>query len=554
MARPIATLAAVTMLGVFAAVVVALWPGDRIAAGVRVAGLDVGGSTRAEALQRLADAPPRSVTLIDGTSSRTIALDELGIAPQADAAVAAALSVGHDGDPLARLADRLGAAIRGRDIPMARAVIDAGTLGLTLTALAGEIDRPMVEGDVRITDAGVAVREPQTGRVLDRSRLVDMLLAAGDPSPSLALPIITIVPRLDAPAIADARVAAVAAYAPLTLVAGSERVVIPASDVARLVRIAEVDTGDGSRLVVSTDAAAVAALAAGAASRLDGDAREAVLVPGGERFAVEPGRDAVRVDVLAAAQAIERAVFASDRTTTLPAEVTHPRLTTEAAERFAESVSLVGAYTTYFPVNWARARNIGAAAATFDGMTVTPGESFSFWDRIGEVSTRTGYVYAGTIIGGVSTYAIGGGLCQVSTTFFNAVIRGGYRIDERHEHSYYIERYPLGLDAAVFAGQEDMRWTNDTGVPVHIRAQGTDTSVTFWLYSAPTGRSVEIGEVQQWDLRWPYPGQPADPQHAPGYVVPGRDTLAIRTVLQDGVAISRDEWHSHYAPVWGGPG
>jgi vancomycin resistance protein YoaR len=238
----------------------------------------------------------------------------------------------------------------------------------------------------------------------------------------------------------------------------------------------------------------------------------------------------------------------------LPAEITHPSLTTEAAQAFADTVTLAGTFTTYFPVNWARATNIGAAAATFDGMAVMPGESFSFWDRIGEVSVRTGYVYAGTIIGGVSSYAIGGGLCQVSTTFFNAVIRGGYRIDERHQHSYYIERYPLGLDAAVFAGEEDMRWTNDTSVPVYIRAQGTDTSITFWLYSAPTGRSVEIGDVQQWNLRWPYPGQPADPQHAPGYVVPGRDTLVIRTVFQDGAAVSRDEWYSHYAPVWGGPG
>jgi vancomycin resistance protein YoaR len=282
--------------------------------------------------------------------------------------------------------------------------------------------------------------------------------------------------------------------------------------------------------------------------------REAVLVPGGERFVVQPGRDAVRVDTVAGAQAIDRAVFSRERTVALPAEITHPSLTTEAAQAFADTVTLAGAFTTYFPVNWARATNIGAAAATFDGMAVMPGESFSFWDRIGEVSVRTGYVYAGTIIGGVSSYAIGGGLCQVSTTFFNAVIRGGYRIDERHQHSYYIERYPLGLDAAVFAGEEDMRWTNDTSAPVYIRAQGTDTSITFWLYSAPTGRSVEIGDVQQWNLRWPYPGQPADPQHAPGYVVPGRDTLVIRTVFQDGAAVSRDEWYSHYAPVWGGPG
>ncbi len=214
---------------------------------------------------------------------------------------------------------------------------------------------------------------------------------------------------------------------------------------------------------------------------------------------------------------------------------------------------LAGGYTTYFPINPARATNIGAAARTFDGMTVAPGESFSFWQRLGEVSPRTGYVYAGTIIGGISSEAIGGGLCQVSTTFFNAVARAGYEIDERHEHSYYIERYPLGLDAAVFAPSTDMRWTNDSAVPALIRAASTDTSVSFWIYSAPLGRDTSFTDPLEWNVRWPYPGQPADPAHAPGYVVLGRDTSVTRTVTKDGTLIHRDTWYSHYAPVWGGP-
>ncbi len=549
-ARLVGAMAVTLLLGT---ALVALAYRDRVLPGVRVAGIEIGGLTEDEARGRLGRIPTPTITLTGGALSETYADTDLGLAFDVDVGVRAAFAVGREDGVLTRLGDWLRTPFAGRDVGLPRIVADAPRLDLVLTALAGTVERPIVEGEVSIGGEGVRVREPQTGLALDRERLVDALLAAPVPSASVALPIVTIAPRLDADAIADARAAALAAYAPLTLVAGSERTTVDAPRVAALVRITEQDSGDGARLVASTDAAAVTALAADAATRLDGDAREAVLVPGGERLVVEPGRDGVRVDLAGAAAAIDRAVFTADRVATLPAAVEHPRLTTDAARATADRLVLVGSYTTYFPVNQARATNIGRAAATFDGTSVAPGESFSFWGRIGEVSTRTGYVMAGTIISGVSSYAIGGGLCQVSTTFFNAVIRGGYRIDERHPHSYYIERYPLGLDAAVFAGAADMRWTNDTAEPVLIRARGTATSVTFWLYSAPTGRSVEISDPVQWNIVWPSPTQPADPQHAPGYVVPGRDALVTRIVRQDGVEIYRDRWYSHYAPVWGGP-
>jgi hypothetical protein len=77
--------------------------------------------------------------------------------------------------------------------------------------------------------------------------------------------------------------------------------------------------------------------------------------------------------------------------------------------------------------------------------------------------------------------------------------------------------------------------------------------VSFWIYSAPNGRVTSFSEPVEWDLRWPYAGQPADPAHAPGYVVLGRDVLVTRTVSADGAVIHRDEFFTRYAPVWGGP-
>jgi hypothetical protein len=127
------------------------------------------------------------------------------------------------------------------------------------------------------------------------------------------------------------------------------------------------------------------------------------------------------------------------------------------------------------------------------------------------------------------------------------------RIDERHPHSYYIERYTVGMDAAVFSPSVDFRWTNDSDETVYLRAAADATSVSFWLYSADAHRSTVFPDPIEANFRYPYAGQPADPAHAPGYVVLGRDVWATRIVLVDGVEVSRDVWYSHYAPVWGGP-
>jgi hypothetical protein len=99
----------------------------------------------------------------------------------------------------------------------------------------------------------------------------------------------------------------------------------------------------------------------------------------------------------------------------------------------------------------------------------------------------------------------------------------------------------------------DLEWTNDTAGAITIRAEATATSVTFWLYGPPTGRTVLFLDPLQWNIRYPAAGQPADPAHAPGYVVPGRDVQVTRIVLHDGIEASREAWYSHYAPVWGGP-
>ena len=544
---------AAALVGIAAATLAGAVYEDRIVPGVRVAGIEVGGLTASQAREVLTSGTADAcVTLVSGGLS--VQLDgSSGMALDVDSAVADARAIGRDGAFLERFGDVVAAVTVGRDLPLAWRIVDEERFARTIELVAASVERPSVDGDVRLGVDGVTLRQPQTGLVLDRPALVAAVLTAGTIDANVPLPLRVIGPALDDEAIAPAYDAAMNAALPLVLVAGTEQVVVEPARLAAIVSIVRETGPDGDRLVAQLDPTVLDVLVREIADTLDGAARDAVLVPGGKRLTVIPGRDGIAVDRVAARVTIADAILGPERQVTVPAAIARPALTTVAAQRTADQLVLVGAYTTYFPVSWARATNIGASARTFDGMVVAQGESFSFWKRIGEVSPRTGYVFAGTIIDGVSSEAIGGGLCQVSTTFFNAVAAAGYRIDERHPHSYYIERYPLGLDAAVLAPSTDLRWTNDTTHTAVIRAAGTDTSVTFWVYSAALDRTVTFGDPLQWNLRWPSPDQPADPAHAPGYVVPGREVITTRTVVENGVVVHQDEWYSHYAPVWGGP-
>jgi vancomycin resistance protein YoaR len=553
----------ITFIGLALAAAAGLvWAGasvdDRIVPGVHAAGIDIGGLTPAVARERLLtpaeafEAAPFVVTAA-GTEWRSTN-GELGLSLDVDRALADALAVGRSGDAVARVRAIVSTATGGLDLGWPRRSVDD-----RLTAFVDRIvratERPAVDGDVAIGPDGVVVREPENGVAVDRIRLESDLALQRGSDTAVALHVAVLAPVLGDDQIATAREDALNAYAPLRVVAGSESFDIPASRIAALVRIVRATAGP-DRLIATVDDSAAAALVDEIAARLDGPARSAVLVPGDLRLAVTPGRDGVSVDRALAKDALAASVLApadGERILNVPATIVEPALATRDAATTAASTQLLGGFTTYFPENVERATNIGLAARTFDGMVVAAGASFSFWDRIGEVSPRTGYVSAGAIIGGVSSSAIGGGLCQVSTTLFNAVARAGLRIDQRHPHDYYIERYPLGLDAAVFAPYVDLQWTNDTAGAITIRAEATATSITFWLYGPPTGRTVVFLDPVQWNIRYPAAGQPADPAHAPGYVVPGRDVQVTRIVLQDGIERSRETWYSHYAPVWGGP-
>ncbi len=552
---------------------------DRALPGVTVAGVDVGSLDRAALRARLGerlvrDWAGRAVVASYGGRTWRTTNAALGVTPDAAAAADAALGYGKGGsllDQLSAWAD----ALRGQaDIPFAVRVSD-GALERWIAGLAAEIDTPARSGSLSVGEDGLVGIDPIVGREVDRSGVAAAALgvrALGDRE--IALPVRAVYPEVDDSGYREALARARAIVTPLDVVAEDRRVSESSAALAGLLVIDRITAAPGElapppagavapavryRYTVSIDEAALGAWVARVAERIDRpsvDARFGVSREGA--LSVEPGVAGIRVDQRAfAAQLRGELVTPAGgvRVVAAPSTADATAFTTADAERWLPAMTRTSSFTTYFPRSASRQANIATGSSQFDGVVIRPGQTFSFWQLLGPVTVERGYAYAGAIINNRSDEnVIGGGLCQVSTTMFNAVAQVGYEIVERHAHAYLIERYPLGLDAAVFLPGLDFRWRNDTETPVFLWSWVSDTSVTFEVWGLPTARTVTYGEPVQRSFRDVPADQAADPAFPAGYAVRGRDVWRTRTVTAaDGTVIYRDTFFSRYAPVWGGP-
>lgn len=126
-----------------------------------------------------------------------------------------------------------------------------------------------------------------------------------------------------------------------------------------------------------------------------------------------------------------------------------------------------------------RKANVTLATSTINGYILLPGETFSFNDFVGDTTIDKGYAYAGGYEGGEQVQTPGGGVCQVSTTLYNAALLAGIEITERYCHSMPVTYVPRGMDAAVSYGAKNLKITNNLNVPIKIVGTVSGSSVTF---------------------------------------------------------------------------
>lgn len=188
---------------------------------------------------------------------------------------------------------------------------------------------------------------------------------------------------------------------------------------------------------------------------------------------IVPSHDGVTLDVPAAATAIEQQVLTHlaagqplPASISLPFTVTRPHITAEALTPID---TLLGTYTTTYSTSTAnRARNVETAAKAINGTVLLADEEFSFNKVVGPRTAAEGFRQAPVIINGQLRPGMGGGVCQVSTTLYNAALLANLQIVSRSHHSLPIHYAPPGQDATVAYGAIDFRFRNTTGSAIII--------------------------------------------------------------------------------------
>ncbi|OMF19766.1 hypothetical protein BK133_29580 [Paenibacillus sp. FSL H8-0548] len=145
----------------------------------------------------------------------------------------------------------------------------------------------------------------------------------------------------------------------------------------------------------------------------------------------------------------------------------------------------IGQYATYYNQNNKnRSHNVVLAANAINNYVVFPGENFSFNEVVGKRSTEKGYLRAPVIVRGEMSEDVGGGICQISSTLFNAVDRAGLKIVQRYTHSRNVKYVPPGRDATVSWYGPDFVFQNKYEQPILIRAYAGGGQVNIVICSA----------------------------------------------------------------------
>ena len=528
-------------------------PSDRLASGVSVAGVDVGGMTPAQAkavLQhRAAKVEHVPVVFVSGSKRFEITPARLGVKVDWGAAVAAAEDRGGGFAPLRGL-KRLEVRLFGAEVaPPVRAGNTA--LSYQLTLIARDVNRPHRDPAVELRGLKAEIVPGQDGKILDRKDAADVLvraLASLQRGAPVALPVVTDAQTVSEDELKDAvGDVQTALSAPVRLTLGPTRWRLPRWKIAPLL-----DLPDHGATALALGGPAEQKWFKRLAGTVDREPRDATWAIG-ETIRVVPDRPGVLIKREETEKALMAALLSTDtRLAKISVTSLPPSLKTAQAKGMG-IVGVVGSYETIYGGDANRISNVQLVSHLIDGTLIGPGDTFSFNGTTGERTEAKGFKEAPVIINGELGTGIAGGVCQVSTTVFNAAYEGGLEITERHNHALYISHYPTGRDATVNYPDLDLKFVNDTQHWLLLRTFVGSDSLVVNLYGTPVHRRVE-SETSELKVVAPAPVERVDdPSMLKGHSYveesgePSREVSVHRLVYSaTGTLLHDDTWDSYY--------
>lgn len=568
-----------SVLSVFAYQV---WHLGRIYPGVSIADFDVSGLNPDEATslitQNLEFLRRGRIVFSNDEVNYLTSPSELGLFLDPESSARQAFNAGRSGNPLRRLEDQFGAGYYGLNLPPLL-IFDQNFTHRYLTSLAEEIDQPVIEASLTIDGTKIVVHPGQSGRTLNIPATMALLSPQLEKMQDGVIPLII---EENSPIIVEvsqqAELARSIISQPLVLSLledeaeqGGPWIFEPLA-LASMLSFEYIQTNGETQYQATLNSGLLYTFLLDLAPSLYREPENALFMFNDDTHLLEviqPSITGQALDVEASIRTIQQQLMLGEHEVTLQIIYTPPPVTDDKTGEELGITELIHEEISYFyGSSSARVQNIQASAASFYGLLIAPGETFSMAGPLGDISLDNGYAEALIILGGQTIKGIGGGVCQVSTTLFRAAFFAGFPIVERHPHAYRVYYYEkiagnitdpnlAGLDATVYVPLVDFKFTNDTPywLLMETYVNPTNSSIIWKFYSTSDKRHVEWETTGPTNIvEAPKPLYRENPDLEEGEIkqvdwkAEGADVTVTRVVYRDGELHLKDTFYTHYEP------
>jgi vancomycin resistance protein YoaR len=469
----------------------------KIHAGVSVAGVSLGGMTPEKAKTaldlRVQQAAKSRVTLKSGEKSWTVSPAEAGMSVDTAASVGAAMDASRKGNFLADRFHGFRMYFKDTQVPL-KGSVDVTKVQQLVADISQSVDVAPINAGLVFDGPKIKIVKGQKGRVVDEKALTSQLAAvllSLHPT-ELQVPMTVRDPAVQADDYDQAlQQAMTMTSAPVTVTNGSDSWTLDTEEIIAYMDFRAESKGGQSVLVPYLSGDKMAPFLDDVATQVKTDPVSASFRGDGARAWVVPGAPGKALDVEKTIEALNAAALdAENRSTKVALTLKDPKLTTDEAKAMGIK-DVLGDFQTQWVGTSDRQTNVRITTQFASNVILAPGDIYDFNDVIGPRTAERGYKMAPGIVGpGQLEDVFGGGICQVSTTLFNAAFEAGLDIVQRRNHSIYIPHYPKGRDATVSANGPNLRFRNDTKHSILVRGASDGITTKFVIYGTDDGRTV----------------------------------------------------------------
>ncbi len=507
------TLIAILAFAIAFAAAYAAFHDGRVLPGVSVGSVSIAGLDRAASEATLRSSLPNlgsgALSVKVGDGSERITYAEIGRDYDMQQMLDQALDVGRGGTPADQVGQQLHSLLSGVSVPLV-VKWDAARLAQRIEAIATAAESAPVDATVTRLAGEYLVTPAVPGEQVDAQQLLAQAMAAlGSTSAadeSISIQAAAIAPQVSTDQAQQAVDRAKALTAePLAVSVAGRTLTIDPDTLKGWMHLDPTGPGTWS---LSIEQGPVDQWVSLLKDQVDVRPTNAGYTFEGNQPVVTLDAPGTALDAVAATTSIldalnARAAGTATSSVALSMATVAPEFTADQAQALVGQVKRLGSWTTHYTSSSHNGfgQNIRRPTNLIDGTVVQPGDTFDFLEVAGPITVRNGYTDGAAIIHGNTQLdgVLGGGLCSTSTTLFNAALRAGFDIGARRNHAYYIDRYPVGLDATIWVNgsyAQSMSFVNDSQYPILIRGINRRNSVTFSIYGVPDGRQVHLSQAK----------------------------------------------------------